>query len=143
MKTYLSLSVFTILFITSHNISGMEPSGSLDLRYKYQLPNQETITKRLCEDGFHDFSKKSHIGFLLSDTWINPTELSLTVDSFLTSYSENRLYIHNPYPQIHPHLAPTKPILIRMLFRNHPQVLYAMERDTSREKLLYVSWNHA
>lgn len=122
MKLFAYLSIFTFLFATSYHISAMNR--------QYELPDAQTIIKRLWDNGFHHFCKKSEIGFVLGSQYYTPIILSSKVDTLLKTYSDNgpyvittNMFLNKTYPK-----EPlTKDVLMRILLKDYPRAIESLE----------------
>lgn len=125
MKHFSLIFLFTITAIC--NISAMN--------YRYELPDAQTIIKRLWDGGFHHFAKQSNIGLLLDSQYFTPLMLSIKVDSFLANYAKNGPYEkkcdetkkQSYFTTTSYHEAPKKSVLMEMLLKNHPRAITALK----------------
>lgn len=120
--TSISLLVFTTFTIS---ISTMH--------LKYELPDHQTITKRLWDAGFSNFAKESEMGKRLAKQCLEPLSLWGAVSNIRTEYLNN-------YPRIiktwnygsgepFPPTCPDTPELVRIILQDYPSAIKDLERN--------------
>lgn len=129
-----AFSISLIIFIT-YALSAMDRS--------YLLPDAQTITKRLWDEGFSNFAKESKMGKELDNKCLSPITIYGKVSDILKDYKDN-------YPNIikawdysrgepYPPKCPELPELIRLVLQDYPNAIQALERNhwiESNEKIV-------
>ena len=135
--SFISLLIFTTYIAAMH--------------LSYPLPDEQTITKRLWDAGFSNFAKECRMGAKLHNKSLTPIMTCAAVDDILQEYKNNYPNIiatwdYNsmvPFPPIYP----TRSALIRIVLKDYPRAIEALERNQwieSKEKIVgeyRYNWN--